>query len=415
VRLKTAIKKLAPSFALDWYYILWSFFGAVMFRFPSRKLTVIGVTGTSGKSTTVDFITRILEEHGHGVASLSSIRFKIGGTERSNKLKMTMPGRIAIQRFLRQAVNARCKFAVLEVTSEGIRQYRHAFINFNAAVFTNLTPEHIESHGSFENYRAEKLKLFKSAPNIHIINADDEHAEHFLKIAAQKIITFGVKNQENHSDIPRNIRMIAEDVKGNSFIVCGVRFHLNVLGSFNIYNALAAIAVAQEYGVPLEDCKKALEKITGIPGRMEIVNQNPLVVVDYAHTPVQLEQAYESLAPKPLVCVLGSCGGGRDKWKRPELGTIAQKYCKEIIITDEDPYDEDPLEIMEQVASGIDNQQKTYHIVPDRKEAIKKALELAKPEDAVIITGKGSELAMVVKNGKKIPWDDREIALEALK
>ncbi len=145
---------------------------------------------------------------------------------------------------------------------------------------------------------------------------------------------------------------------------------------------------------------------------MEIVANDPLVVVDYAHTPEQLELAYKSLAPKPLVCVLGSCGGGRDKWKRPVLGKIAKQYCKEIIITNEDPYDEDPLEIMDQVASGIENQR--HSIVLDRKEAIKKALELAKPEDAVIITGKGSEMWMCLASGKKIPWDDRKIAREAL-
>lgn len=395
MNVKKLIKKFTPHFLLDIYYYLLAFFGALIFGFPSRKLIIIGITGTSGKSTTVDFITKILEEAGNKVASISSIRFKIGGKEWKNDLKMTMPGRFKVQKFLRQAVNEKCKYAILEVTSEGIKQFRHKFINFNTAVFTNLSPEHIESHGGFENYRNEKIKLFKTTKNIHIINIDDENSKYFLDIFAKKTITFGLQK----GDV---------NIKNSDF-------HLNILGNFNQYNALAAIAVALSQEISLEVCKKVLEKVRGILGRMEIVAKNPLVVVDYAHTPIQLELVYKSLAPKPLICVLGSCGGGRDKWKRPVLGGIAQKYCKEIIITNEDPYDEDPLEIMEQVASGIDNQIKNYHIVLDRKEAIKKALKLAKPEDAVMITGKGSESWMCVAGGKKVSWSDIETVKEEIK
>ena len=415
MNLKTFIKKLIPGFLLDFYYWLWALAGALIFSFPSRKLIVIGVTGTSGKSTTVDFISRIFEENGDKTASMSSIRFKIGQKAWNNELKMTMPGRFVIQKFLRQSVDAGCKYVVLEVTSEGIKQFRHKFIYFDAAVFTNLSLEHIESHGGFENYRNEKLKLFRVAKKVHVINVDDENSKYFLDVPAKKIVTFGLEQ----GDISRK----------------NVELHLQVLGNFNQYNALAAIATARHYGVSLEICKKALEKVEGIPGRMEIISQKPLVVVDYAHTPDQLEKVYQTFSswsgnpkyeilnpkqiPNPndqnskLICVLGSCGGGRDKWKRPVLGKIAAQYCREIIITDEDPYDENPLEIMEQVASGIENH--PHHIVVDRKEAIKKALELAKPEDTVIITGKGSEVWMCVANGVKIPWSDKGIVKEALK
>src|SRR3989344_7160846 len=355
MNLKSLIKKLTPNFLLKIYHYKLAFLGAIFFGFPSKKLIVIGVTGTSGKSTTVDFITKILEESGSKVSSVSSIRFKIGDKEWKNELKMTMPGRFIIQKFLKQAVNEKCKYAVLEVTSEGIKQFRHKFINFDTALFTNLSPEHIESHGGFKNYRSEKLKLFKAVKNTHIINIDDENAEYFFEIPAKKIITFALEKG---------------DINKNNY-----PFHLNLLGNFNNYNALAAISVAINYGVSLEICQKVLEKVTGIPGRMEIVSKEPLVIVDYAHTPEQLEQAYKSLMPKPLVCVLGSCGGGRDKWKRPVLGKIAGQYCKEVIITNEDPYDEDPLEIMEQVGAGMESRE--YHIVLDRREDIKKALELA--------------------------------------
>ncbi len=411
MKLKTVIKKITPHFLLDFYYWLWVFLGAFASGFAGKSggMKIIGITGTSGKSTTNDFVTRILEEApsaGSGqaknkVASISTIRFKVGEKEWENKYKMTMPGRFVIQKFLKQAKQAGCNFVVLEVTSEGIKQFRHKFINFDVAVFTNLTPEHIESHGGFENYRKEKLKLFKATKNIHIINGDDKNSKYFLDVPAAKKISFSLNDAKN----------ISTD-GGLKFDFKGTQFNLNLLGEFNIYNALAAICVAQHYGISLDVCKKAFEKTKAIPGRMEIVNKNPLVVVDYAHTPAQLEEVYKSFGKKSLVCVLGSCGGGRDKWKRPVLGKLAQQYCKEIIITNEDPYDEDPLEIMEQVANGAEGHD--HHIVIDRKEAIKKAVELAEPNDAVVITGKGCEPWMCVADGKKNPWDDRQIARDEL-
>lgn len=388
--LKEQIKKFIPGFVLSIYHFKLALAGAIIFGFPGKdkKMKIIGITGTSGKSTTTDFITRILEEAGHKVASISSIRFKVGGKEWENKYKMTMPGRFVIQKFLRQAANAGCNFVVLEITSEGIRQFRHKFINFDTAVFTNLSPEHIESHGSFEKYRNEKLKLFRIVKNIHVINGDDKNAQYFIDIPANKKIIFSIKDKKDYN------------------------FSLNLLGDFNIMNALAAINVAKVYGIGFEVCKKVLENAKGISGRMEIVSKNPLVVVDYAHTPEQLESVYKSLKQKSLICVLGSCGGGRDKWKRPVLGEIAKKYCTKIFITNEDPYDENPMEIINEVhKTAGQNAEK----ILDRKKAIKKAVALAGDNSVVIITGKGSEPWMCVANGKKIPWDDRAIARESLR
>ncbi len=396
--LKKIIKKITPKFLLQAYHFCWALSGAVVFGFPgyNKNLKIIGVTGTSGKSTTVDFITRILEQAGYKVASVSSIRFKVGEKEWENKYKMTMPGRFVIQKLLSQAKKAGCKYVVLEVTSEGIRQFRHKFINFDTAVFTNLTPEHIESHGGFENYRNEKLKLFRATENIHIINTDDENAKYFLDIPAKKKVVFSLKDAKN-----------IQTQNGISFEFQGQKFQLNLSGEFNIYNALAAICVAKAYGVSLEVCKKALESAKGISGRMEIISESPFkVIVDYAHTPEQLEAVYKTFKDERLICVLGSCGGGRDKWKRPELGKLAGKYCKEIIITNEDPYDENPMEIINQVAETAGKNAKK---ILDRKEAIGSAIKSAKPGDVVVITGKGSEPWMCLENGKKIPWDDREI------
>jgi len=414
--IKELARKFVPKFMLRAYHFCWALLGAVIFGFPGlgrrslgeggENMKIIGVTGTSGKSTTVDFITRILEENGEKVASVSSIRFKVGEKEWENKYKMTMPGRFVIQKFLRQAKNTGCDFVVLEVTSEGIRQFRHKFINFDCAVFTNLSPEHIESHGGFENYRNEKLKLFKVTKNIHVINTDDENAKYFWDIPAKKKIGFSIKDAGNFD------------------------FKLNLIGDFNILNALAAISTAKAYGIDFDVCKKALEKAKAISGRMEVISESPIkIIVDYAHTPDQLEAVYKSLSitsnqqdPKgtpasKLICVLGSCGGGRDKWKRPVLGEIAKKYCKEIIITDEDPYDENPLSIVKEIESALSNDGASpkHQIILDRREAIETAIKLAKPGEVVIITGKGSEPWMCLKNNRKIPWDDRKIARDALK
>ena len=401
---KELIKKFIPKFVLRLYHFCLVLLGAVIFGFPgkSKNMKIIGVTGTSGKSTTTDFTTRILEEAGNKVASISTIRFKIAEREWENKYKMSMPGRLVIQKFLKQAKNAGCNYIVLEVTSEGIRQFRHRFINFDTAVFTNLTPEHVESHGGFENYRNEKLKLFKAAKNIHIINEDDKNAKYFLDIPARKIIKFSLKDAKN-INIGNSISFEFENKK----------FDLNLSGEFNIYNSLAAICVGKSYNIDLEICRKALEKAKGIAGRMEIISENPVkVIVDYAHTAEQLEAVYKTFKDENLICVLGSCGGGRDKWRRPVLGEIAKKYCKEIIITNEDPYDEDPMEIINQVAETAGSNAEK---ILDRKEAIRAAIKLAKPGEVVIITGKGSEPWMCLDNGHKIPWDDRQIAKEVLK
>jgi UDP-N-acetylmuramoyl-L-alanyl-D-glutamate--2,6-diaminopimelate ligase len=401
--LKETVKKIIPKFLLKIYHFKLTLLGAVFFGFPgyNKDLKIIGVTGTSGKSTTTDFICRILEEAGNKVASISTVRLKIGENEWENKYKMSMPGRFVIQKFLRQAIKEKCNFIVLEVTSEGVRQFRHKFINFDMAVFTNLSPEHIESHGGFENYKKEKLKLFKATKNIHVINGDDENAKSFLDIPANQKIIFSINDAKNINDKDGFL----------FFEFNNIKFNLNLIGKFNIYNALAAISASEAYKISLENCKKALEKAKGINGRMEIVSEKPKVIIDYAHTPEQLESVYKTFKEEKMICVLGSCGGGRDKWKRPVLGEIAQKYCSKIIITNEDPYDEDPMVIINSIAKTAGD--KADKIL-DRKEAIVKAIKLAGLGDVVIITGKGSEPWMCVENGKKIPWSDKKIVKDNL-
>lgn len=424
--MKSLIKKFIPKFLLHWYHLLWAFLGVLSNGFPSRKLIIIGVTGTKGKSSVVEMCHKIFQEAGFSVASLSTVRFKINDNERRNTLKMTMPGRTRLQDFLGKAALEQCKYAVLEVSSEGISQSRHKFINFNTAVFTNLEPEHIESHGSFEKYREAKGKLFQVAKKIHIVSLDDENAEYFLGIPAEIIYGFTIKLHDadlsKYKEI-KNLKIIkAENVQagedGSSFVANGIKISLKLPGEFNVYNVLAAICVALSEGISLEVCRSALEKITEIYGRMNLVIREPFkVFIDYAHTPNSLEKVYQTFQSKRLVCVLGSAGGGRDKWKRPLMGEIAGKYCQEIIITNEDPYDENPEEIIDQVASGISTDPQNlyksavYKIV-DRQEAINKSLSLAKEGNVVLITGKGREPWMCVADGKKIAWDDKKIVEE---
>lgn len=395
---KSIVKKVTPAFLLSWYHFLLAFLAAILYGFPSGKLKVIGVTGTNGKTTVVYLITRILAEAGFKVASLSSINFKIAEKEWPNMLKMTMPGRFFIQKFLKEAAKAGCQYLVLEVTSEGIKQHRHRFINFEAAVLTNLTPEHIEAHQGFENYKKAKGKLFQASKKIHIINVDDPNAEYFWNFPAEKKIGFTMSGGST-SQGGRTSIISAKDIQP---------LNLKLPGDFNIYNALAAISIGLSQEIDLEICQRAVESVERIPGRMEEVISQPFkVFVDYAFTPSALEKVYQTLKPK--ICVLGACGGGRDKWKRKVLGEIAGKYCDKIIVTNEDPYDEDPMEIIDQVAEGAKGKAEK---ILDRREAIRKSLESARPGDMVVVTGKGCEPWICLANNKKIAWDDRKIVQE---
>jgi len=407
--LKNLLKKIIPKSIFGWYHLALAFLGALIYRFPSRKLTLIGVTGTNGKSTVVYLASQILEKSGYKVAAISSIKFKLGKKEWPNMLKMTMPGRFKLQKFLRQAVRAKCKYMILEITSEGIKQHRHKFIDFNGAVFTNLTKEHIESHGGFENYKKAKGKLFKALKKSKkknkfvAVNIDDKFGQYYANLAGEvRKYFYGINNKKAE---------ITPDKIG---------LKISLLGEFNIYNCLAAYCIGLSQGIKPDKILKILRPIKEVSGRMELVIDKPFkVFVDYAHTSDSLEKVYQAVSNlkseyqnSKLICVLGACGGGRDKWKRPELGKIAAEYCDKIILTNEDPYDENPKQILFDIESGISNFQFPIFKILDRREAINKALSIAKKGDVIIITGKGSEPWMCVEKGKKIPWDDRSVVRE---
>lgn len=400
------------------YHFLWAWFGARWHKSPSGKIFVIGITGTKGKTTTLELVNAILEEAHKRTALLSSLRIKVGSENRKNPTGNSMPGRARIQQFLSRAVRARCQYALIEVTSEGVAQHRHRFIRWNVGAITNLAPEHIESHGSFENYRKAKLDFLKyvlKRGGKVFLNRDGEHFAFFAseleKDDSAKTAAFSRSDEWLRSYLPKigPMRAVSEGAVP--------RF---LLSEFNEENVAAAVAIARELGIADTVIRDALVAFHGVPGRMEFVARGPYTaVVDYAHTPDSLAAAYKAAKPEPnanypeprLICVLGAAGGGRDRWKRPEMGKIAAEYCDEIILTDEDPYDEKPEEIIEEVRSGIlggDPDLANVHEVLDRREAIRKAVALAEPGDVVIGTGKGSEDWIHAARGKKVPWSERE-------
>ncbi len=435
----------------DWYYQLLEYAAAFWYGFPSRKMIVIGITGTKGKSTVVRLTSSILKQAGFKTGWTSSIDFKIGEKIEPNNTKMTMIGRFAMQKLLSRMVEAECQYAIIETSSEGLAQFRHIGIDYDIAVLTNLSPEHIERHKGFENYKAAKQMLFKSlgksfrkkingyeVKKIIAINIANEHADDFLKFKADEKSGYSIDEGIAVSTIPVEQKIFANQISttlyGTDFLLQtpngAVKIQSRLLGQFNIENMLAAASVAFSQGIGLEAIKRAFDSFENIAGRMERIAALAgfTVFIDYAHEPKSLETVYQfcrSLIPKEsgkkLICVLGAAGGGRDKWKRPVMGELAAKYCDQVILTNEDPYDENPQQILNEIESGFSQVQSSKFKVQsfcekilDRTEAIEKALSLAKAGDIVILTGKGSETCIMGPNISKIPWNEKEVVEKLL-
>jgi UDP-N-acetylmuramoyl-L-alanyl-D-glutamate--2,6-diaminopimelate ligase len=395
------------------YHFLWAWTGAHLHGHPSKKLFVIGVTGTKGKTTTIELVNAILEAAGKRTALISSLRIKIGDESQKNAMGNTMPGRAYLQKFLRNAVRAHCNYAIVEVASQGVVQHRHRFIHWNMGVLTNLAPEHIESHGSFENYRDAKLDFLeyvvKEGGKV-FLNRDDKNFDFFFEaLGEHELITYSKDDEFFHDALPR--------IRSTKMRRSNEAPHF-LMSPFNEENIAVAVAIAKELGIGNTIIENAILAFEGVPGRMEFIHKGGFTaVVDYAHTPESLDAAYIAARPQPspdfpqprLICVLGAAGGGRDTWKRPTMGTIAAERCDDIILTNEDPYDEDPQAIMDEIESGISQPlregQHVYKII-DRTAAIEKAVSLAREGDVVIGTGKGSEDWIHVAGGKKVPWSE---------
>ncbi|MBI2034057.1 MAG: UDP-N-acetylmuramyl-tripeptide synthetase [Candidatus Liptonbacteria bacterium] len=425
------LKKITPGFLLDMYHWGLAYLGAVFYGFPSKKLIIIGVTGTKGKTSTAYFIWRALNSAGMKTGMIGTISICVGDEEKINNLHMTMPGRFIIQKNLHRMLEGGCLAAVIETTSEGIKQWRHKGIVYDIAVFTNLTPEHIPSHGSFENYRAMKQKVFqelsssfqktvshRKIPKIIVANVDSAEAPHFLKFASDQKITFGLSRG---ADI-RAENVIEKDL-GVEFKIKNQNIKLALLGKFNALNALPAVIIGEIFKLEQRKIIEGIQGLSKIPGRMEIVQKTPfMVVVDFSYERESMTAALKSgreLLKKGsrLIVLLGAPGGGRDKSHRPIMGQIAAQMADLMVVSTDEPYNDDPLQIINDISEAATEAGKREGInlfrIPDRREGIQRALSLAKPGDVVIISGMGALQVRMIGN-KAVPWDDRTVVREEL-
>ena len=404
-KIKTFIRNNTPPFALSLYHYSLSFMGAVLAGFPAKHMHVVLVTGTKGKSTVSELLYTILKETDHKTVLISTIAYKLPEETIPNKFKMTMPGRGKIHRLLARARKQGATHAIIEATSEGTKLFRHTFLFPSILIFTNLQKEHIESHGSFENYKKAKLLYAQAIQKNNgtiIANTDDVHAKDFLAYSTKQ---FPFSEQD--------LKELQTTSTGVSFVYKKEKVSLPLPGTFNAMNALAALTTAEVLGVQTKDAVQAIQKIEKVRGRVEFIDegQDFSAIVDYAHTPDSLEALYGAFSTQRKICVLGNTGGGRDTWKRPHMGAIAAQNCDVVILTNEDPYDEDPDKIISEMTTDM-NPSPT--IIMDRREAIAKALSLAHTNDVVLISGKGTDPYIMEAHGQKIPWDDAAVVREEL-
>lgn len=387
---------------------------------PSRQLRLIGVTGTNGKTTTTHLIKAILEDAGKKTGILGTLYARVGDT--SFDLGHTTPEAPDIEAFLKVCREQQAEYVVMEVSSHALVLDRVDAIDFNVALFTNLTQDHLDLHETMNSYRDAKLKLFKNLEtrpgNFSIINQDDQYARDFLAQAGSAAVSYGIE---------QTARIMAQDVrvnlKGSEFTVAypGGTFEIQMklIGLFSVYNAMAAIAFALEEGIAVETIQSALARVDGVPGRIEQVHcgQDFTVVVDYAHTPDGLENILKTargILENRLITVFG-CGGDRDRGKRPLMGEIAARFSDFTIVTSDNPRSEEPQNIINDIVPGVEKvKDSRYAIIVDRREAIRHAIHLARPGDLVVIAGKGHETYQLVK-GQVLDFDDRLVAAEFLK
>lgn len=437
-QIKNTLRPLIPREALNRYHYPEARLAQLKHKNPSEKMIVIGVVGSKGKTTTSNMIWAALSADGSKVGQIGTANIRIAGHEELNKHHMTMPNAFILQGYLKRMLAAGCKYVVMEVPSEGQTQYRHVGINFDVLVFTNVTREIMAAHrNSMEVLHQHNKRVFvqmargkhkilggKRIPKIIIANSDAHDAPAYSGFKADQKISYSIKSNSDYKAID-----VKASNKGIDFKVNGHPYHLDILGTINVINAAGAIATAFALGKDADAIAKGLTTLGAIPGRMEVINegQDFTVIVDYAHEQVSMQALMDGAnAMKSslkgnrakIITLLGAEGGGRDVEKRPDMGAIAAKGSDTIIICNVDPYNDDPMQIIHDIAKGAEEAgaklDKDMFCIEDRRKAIAKALKLAKKNDIVLITGKGSEQSMVI-GGKKIDWDDRDVVREELK
>lgn len=400
----------------------------VYYHFPSRRMRVIGVTGTNGKTTTTYLIDSILQNEHKKTGLIGTINRKVNGSV--FPMSGTTPEALDLQKYLHEMAEGKTEYCVMEVSSHALEQGRVKGTDFRTAIFTNLTQDHLDYHKTMDEYRAAKALFFSRLGNGYsadmgerkyaVLNADDPAAAFFAKQTAAEVLTYGV---DHTADVTASgIKITA---RGTEFHVDTFRgsadISLQMVGKFNVYNALAAITAALLEDIPLERIKASLEAVKGVDGRVEAVNEGQpyAVIVDYAHTPDGLENVLKTVnefAERKVITVFG-CGGDRDRTKRPQMGAIAGKYSDYVFVTSDNPRTEDPQGILLDIEAGLKESgvpASRYELREDRHEAIHKAIEMASPGDVVLIAGKGHETYQLI-GGKVFDFDDRLVAKEAIR
>lgn len=397
------------------------------YGYPTHKLKLIGVTGTNGKTTVTHLLERIFEAQGKKTGRIGTINMKIG--DELIEVQNTTPESLELHRAFAKMIEKGSEYAVIEASSHALHMGRLRGSNFRTAIFTNLTQDHLDYHGTMEEYKRAKGLLFAQLGNSYpednlkfaVLNGDDEAHFYYKEITSAQVITYGIDNK-NVDVWATNLQINSQ---GTAFTVetyTGTEhFQLKMLGKFNVYNCLAAISAGLLEGLTLREMKKTLEQMTGVRGRMEPVEagQPFTAVVDYAHTPDSLENVLTTIkefsTSGKIYCVIG-CGGDRDRTKRPLMANIATTYADISIFTSDNPRSEEPEAIIQDMIDGVKTAEvpeEKYISIVDRKEAIHWAVKQAKENDIVLIAGKGHETYQMIKD-QIIPFDDREVLIECI-
>lgn len=435
------LKKSIPPTLINQYHLALAFLGNKFYGSPSKKLILIGVTGTKGKTTVAYLIWQILEKNNLRSALSSTVFLSTGGDKERNLTKMGMPGRFFLPRLLRRALQNQALYGVVETSSEGILQHRQKFLDYDTVVFNNLSPEHIERHGGFKEYRQEKEKLFKQCAKNHVLNLGDPSVRHFLKYPARSKWGVLLEQPEQNGKYQRKISPTEVNhlIEGKltedglfclkEWLVMG-EFQKKLIfeqehrpvfeGRFNLLNLLLAYAALRSLDLPPEKIVEFFRRLKLPPGRIQEIKSKKIdfrIFLDYAHEPLSLksvlEYGREILPPKKkLICLIGGQGGGRDRWKRGAMGELAGRLCDKVIIGLEDPYEEDPEQINQDILAGVLKNSafqlnKNVWTFSDRRKALEKALKIARPGYVVILCGKGGEKKMCVGD-KTIRWDEEK-------
>lgn len=383
------------------------------YKDPGRDMSIIGVTGTNGKTTTTYLIKSILEQWGKKVGLIGTITNIIG--DKKIPTERTTPESVDLYKLLYEMKKSGVDAVVMEVSSHSLELNRVAGCKFDVGVFTNLSQDHLDFHGTLENYRNSKAKLFKMC-NSSVINTDDDNGKIIVEGIDGEIITYGIKN--NAQVYARDIEITAKGVAFSLYVNKGkIDLNLNIPGIFSVYNSMAAASVASSLGVPADIIKKGLEVVKGVSGRFELLDTGTdySVILDFAHTPDGLENILTTAKEltKGRIVTLFGCGGDRDAAKRPLMGEVAGRYSDFCIITSDNPRNEEPMDIINDIIPGVLKTSCPYVVISNRKEAIKYAIENAKKDDLIILAGKGHETYQIIKD-KVYHLDEREIVANLL-